>query len=370
VAVGQGALEGVVSTFWQGRRVLVTGHTGFKGGWLSLWLQRLGAEVTGFALEPPTKPSFFEIAGLGRLVDSHFGDVRDLSRLRAVVGSAQPCVVFHLAAQPLVLGGYSDPVGTYDTNVMGTVNLLQALRDTSHVRAVINVTTDKVYENKDDGVAFSESDPLGSVEPYGSSKACSELVTRAMGRAFFDPQRYAEHGVVIATARAGNVIGGGDWGANRLLPDMIRSFAAGEPVLIRRPEATRPWQHVLDPLHGYVLLAERLLQDGPQFGGGWNFGPEVAGSMPVSWVVERCVQHWGDSARWERDAAAYPAEAGLLQLDCSQAREKLGWQPRHSLETALALTIRWYKDVLLGQADALKLSSDQIEDYCRLVTNR
>jgi len=351
----------MVTEFWRDTRVFLTGHTGFKGGWLALCLHRLGAQVTGYALEPPTRPSLFELAGVGGLVDSRIGDIRDLASLTAALKSARPEVVLHLAAQPLVLGGYSDPVGTYDTNVMGTVNLLQAIRSVDSVRAVVNVTTDKCYENDDSGRPFVESDPMGGVEPYGSSKACSELVTRAMTHSFYDPSRHAEHGVAIATARAGNVVGGGDWGENRLLPDMMRAFAAGEPVLIRRPASTRPWQHVLDPLRGYLLLAQALVENGPAYGGGWNFGPEVAGARPVSWVVERCVGLWGTGASWRQDANPHPAEAELLQLNCSRARDMLGWRQCLSLDRTLELTVEWYRRVTMEDADAAQHCYAQIE---------
>lgn len=356
-------MEGVVSEFWNNRRVFLTGHTGFKGSWLALGLHRLGARVTGYSLDPPTRPSLFDLAGVGRLVDSRLGDVRDLVALTAALESAKPEVVLHLAAQPLVMGGYSDPVGTYDTNVMGTVNLLHAIRSVGTVRAVVNVTTDKCYANDDRGHAFVESDPLGGVEPYGSSKACSELVTRAMAQSFFDPARHAEHGVAIATARAGNVVGGGDWGENRLLPDMMRAFAAGEQVQIRRPASTRPWQHVLDPLDGYLMLARRLVESGPRYGGGWNFGPGIEGAQPVSWVVERCVRLWGGGASWRQDATTHPAEANLLQLDCSRASALLGWQPRLSLERTLEMTVDWYRQVLANGADAAALCVAQIDEF-------
>ena len=355
-------MEGLVSDFWRGRRVLVTGHTGFKGGWLCIWLRRLGAVVTGYALPPPTEPNLFEVARIGEVVESRNGDVRDLAALARVLSDSRAEIVFHLAAQPLVLGGYSDPVGTFDTNVMGTVNLLQAIRSAPCVRAVVNVTTDKCYENDDGGRAFRESDPLGGVEPYGSSKACSELVTRAFGRAFFDPASYADHRVAIATARAGNVIGGGDWGENRLLPDIVRSFQARRAVLIRRPTAVRPWQHVLEPLSGYLRLGRRLIETGPACGGGWNFGPAATESRPVSWVAEQCVRLWGGSAQWQRDPAEYPPEAGRLQLDCSKARESLGWEPRLSLERALEMTIGWYRDAANG-ADARRLCEEQIAEF-------
>jgi CDP-glucose 4,6-dehydratase len=355
-------MEGLVSRFWGDRRVLVTGHTGFKGGWLCIWLRRLGAIVTGYSLPPPTEPSLFDLANVARLVDSRTGDVRDLKALTRVLLDSRPEVVFHLAAQPLVLGGFSDPVGTIDTNVMGIVNLLQAVRSAPSVRAVVNVTTDKCYANDDRGVPFREDDPLGGVEPYGASKACAEIVTQAFCQSFFDPGRYREHGVAIATARAGNVVGGGDWGENRLIPDIVRGFSARRPVLLRRPDATRPWQFVLEPLSGYLRLAQRLFEVGSAFNGGWNFGPYAECSRPVSWIAEQCVHLWGGDARWLRDEACHPPEARLLQLDCSKARTLLGWEPRLSLERTLEMTIGWYHSAARG-IDALLLCEKQIAEF-------
>jgi CDP-glucose 4,6-dehydratase len=355
-------VEGVVSGFWRKRRVLVTGHTGFKGGWLCLWLHRMGAHVTGYALPPPTQPNLFDLARIGQFVDSRIGDVRDLEAVTGTLVDSKAEIVFHLAAQPLVLGGYSDPVGTFATNLMGTVNLLQAVRSAPDVRAVVNVTTDKCYRNDDSGTAFREADPLGGSEPYGTSKACSELATQAFTSSFFDPRGYSDHGVAIATARAGNVIGGGDWGENRLLPDIVRSFATDRPVMIRRPDATRPWQHVLEPLNGYLRLARRLTEAGAMYNGAWNFGPAAESERPVSWVVDRCAALWGSGARWERDGSIHPPEARMLQLDCAKARTALGWVPRTSLDAALEMTISWYRGVANG-ADARQLCEAQIAAY-------
>ena len=348
--------------FWRNRRVLVTGHTGFKGGWLCLWLHRMGAHVTGYALPPPTNPSLFGLAKIGQVVDSRIGDVRDLEAVARVVVDSKAEVVLHLAAQPLVMGGYSDPVGTFATNLMGTVNLLQAIRSAPDVRAVVNVTTDKCYKNDDFGTAFRESDPLGGSEPYGTSKACSELATQAFASSFFDPRGYSDHPVAIATARAGNVIGGGDWGENRLLPDIVRSFENNRSVMIRRPDATRPWQHVLEPLSGYLRLARRLAETGAAYNGAWNFGPDAVSEKPVSWVVDRCAALWGAGAHWERDGSTHPPEARMLQLDCTKARTALGWEPRISLDDALEMTISWYRDVA-GGADARQLCEAQIAAY-------
>jgi CDP-glucose 4,6-dehydratase len=304
----------------------------------------------------------FDLAGIGRLVDSRIGDVRDLDALTAAVVDSKAEIVLHLAAQPLVLGGYSDPVGTFATNLMGTVNLLQAVRSAPDVRAVVNVTTDKCYRNQDDGIAFRESDPLGGSEPYGTSKACAELATEAFTNSFFHPERYPYHRVAIGTARAGNVIGGGDWGENRLLPDIVTSFKASRPVLIRRPDAIRPWQHVLEPLSGYLTLARRLTEAGTAYGGAWNFGPAPDGAKPVSWVVDRCAALWGSGASWARDISTHPPEARQLQLDCSKARTALCWAPRKSLDSALEMTVSWYLSLSNG-ADARELCEAQIVAY-------
>lgn len=355
-------MEGVVSDFWCKRQVLVTGHTGFKGGWLCLWLHRMGAHVTGYALQPPTQPNLFDLARIRQVVDSRIGDVRDLEGVTSTLVDSKAQVVFHLAAQPLVLKGYSDPVGTFETNLMGTVNLLQAVRSAPDVRAFVNITTDKCYKNGDSGIPFRESDVLGGSEPYGTSKACSELATEAFTRSFFDPGRYSDHGVGIATARAGNVIGGGDWGENRLLPDIVRSFESRRPVMIRWPNATRPWQHVLEPLGAYMRLAQKLTEDGAVYNGAWNFGPALESEKPVSWVVDRCAALWGSSARWECGGSNHPPEARTLQLDCGKARTVLGWVPRISLDAALEMTISWYRGVANG-ADARHLCEAQIAAY-------
>lgn len=370
MGLGQGAVAGVGLTmgvnpdFWRGRRVFLTGHTGFKGGWLALWLQRMGAQVTGYALRPPTNPSLFEVARVGEGMHSHIGDIRDAAALRAAMQAAAPEVVLHLAAQPLVRASYDDPVGTYATNVMGTVHLLEAVRATPGVRAVVNVTTDKCYENREWIWPYRESDPMGGYDPYSNSKGCAELVTAAYRSSFFNPERAGEHGVAIATARAGNVIGGGDWAVDRLLPDIIAAFEAGQPVVIRSPHAIRPWQHVLEPLSGYLMLAERLHADGAMWGEGWNFGPRLEDARPVSDIVARMTHTWGNGANWRLSEGDHPHEATFLKLDIAKATERLGWQPRLRLQQALDLTVEWAQRRAAGE-DMRVVCEEQIAHYCR-----
>lgn len=358
------ALEGLAvnPTFWLGRRVLVTGHTGFKGGWLCLWLQRLGASVTGYALDPPTQPSLFEAARVGEGMNSILGNIRDYDAVWAMVREYRPEVVFHLAAQPLVVQSYQQPVVTYATNVLGTVHLLEAVRQVGGVRAVVNITSDKCYANREWVWGYRENDPMGGDDPYSSSKGCAELVTAAYRASFFAPTDYARHGVALASARAGNVIGGGDWAEDRLMPDIIRAFQAGHPVTIRHPDAVRPWQHVLEPLSGYLLLAERLWTEGPVYAEGWNFGPREEDAQPVHWLVERLAALWGEGAGWRQDGDPHPHEANYLKLDCAKAHEQLGWRPRWNLERALAETVAWYRAHQAGE-DLQAVTLAQIESY-------
>jgi CDP-glucose 4,6-dehydratase len=351
-----------MSAFWRGRRVFVTGHTGFKGGWLSLWLRRLGAEVTGYALEPPTQPSLFEVARVGDGMASVIGDLLDLDRLRSALADARPEVVFHLAAQPLVHAGYSRPVETYRTNLLGTVHVLEAVRLGQGVKAMVNVTTDKCYENQESAAGYREHDRLGGFDPYSNSKACSELATAAYRDAFFGADRYAEHGVAMATARAGNVIGGGDWGADRLVPDVLRGIAGGAPVLIRRPDAVRPWQHVLEPLSGYLRLAERVHEQGPAFAEAWNFGPRDEDAMPVRRLVAELARLWGPQAQWALDPQVHPHETQLLKLDCSKAAQRLQWRPRLGLPVALEWIVEWHRAHARGD-DMRPLCFEHIERF-------
>lgn len=355
-------LDTTAASFWKGKSVFLTGHTGFKGGWLSIWLHSLGARVTGYALAPPTEPSLFQLAGVDRFVSSIIGDIRNSEHLQQALNAAEPEIVIHMAAQPLVRESYLTPVDTYSINVMGTVNLLEAVRKCPTVRAVVNVTTDKCYENQELYHPFREDEPLGGYDPYSSSKACSELLTAAWRSSYFNPHEYPRHKVAIATARAGNVIGGGDWASDRLIPDCIRALLGNEPVLIRNPRAIRPWQHVLEPLSGYLALAQRLYEQGCDYDGGWNFGPADDDARPVEWVVRRLCEKWGDNSRYDVDAGDHPHEARYLRLDITRANNLLGWHPRWNLEQALDATLDWVRDCRSGRDLAAKCLS-QIDIY-------
>lgn len=350
--------------FWKGKRVLLTGHTGFKGSWLSLWLQSMGAQVVGYALAPPTKPSLFEVASVGKEMTSIIGDIRDLEHVRKVFAQHQPEIVIHMAAQPLVRYSYIEPVETYSTNVMGTVNLLEAVRGTGSVKVVVNVTSDKCYENREWVWGYRENEAMGGYDPYSNSKGCAELVTAAYRNSYFHPEKYQEHGVALATGRAGNVIGGGDWAGDRLIPDIMRAISQGQPVNIRNPHAIRPWQHVLEPLSGYMLLAQKLYEQGATFAEAWNFGPNDADARPVQWIVERLTQAWGEGASWILDSGDHPHEAHYLKLDCSKAGTRLDWHPRWHLEDALGAIIEWQKNYQRG-ADMQAVTLEQIEIYSK-----
>jgi len=349
-------------SFWNGKSVFITGHTGFKGAWLSIWLHALGASVTGYALEPPTEPNLYSLAGVASITSSIIGDIRDTDNLRHSILAAEPEIVFHLAAQSLVRESYLSPVDTYSTNVMGTVNLLEAVRSCRTVRAVVNVTTDKCYENREFNKPFKEEEPLGGFDPYSSSKACSEIVTAAWRSSYFNPAEYMNHQVAVATARAGNVVGGGDWAKDRLVPDCINALMAAETVLIRNPHAIRPWQHVLEPLSGYLLLAQKLYEDGPKYTEGWNFGPSKEDARTVEWIVQRLCELWGRGAGYEIDSGYHLHEAKYLRLDCTKAAERLGWHPRWNLDKALNSILEWVA-VYCSSGDIKKCCLEQIELY-------
>lgn len=350
--------------FWVGKRVLVTGHTGFKGAWLSLWLHRLGAQVTGFSLGEVTTPSLFAAASVGDLVDSEMGDVRQADAVAATMSDAAPEVVFHLAAQALVPESYRDPVATYATNVMGTAHVLEAVRGCDAVRAVIIVTSDKCYENREWVWGYREIDPMGGHDPYSSSKGCTELLAAAWRRSYFGTEADG-HSAVVATARAGNVVGGGDWAANRLIPDCIRAAQAGEELVIRYPQAVRPWQFVLEPLRGYLQLAEQCLTGGEAFGEAWNFGPRADDARTVEWLVERYAQLSGGGLRFCVDANPNPHESHFLGLDCAKAAARLGWRPCMEVEETLAWTASWYDAFAEGRS-MQEVTLSQIGDYERL----
>lgn len=352
---------GLNRSFWEGRRVLVTGHTGFKGAWLLVMLQELGAETYGFSLNAPTSPSLFDLLQLQNACVHRTGDVRDLEALDATMAEARPEVVVHMAAQSLVRASYDNPVETYAVNLMGTVNVLDACRRAPTLKAAVMVTTDKCYENYGWTWGYRENDRFGGADPYSNSKAACELAIDAYRRSFFNPANYAAHGIGLASARAGNVIGGGDFAADRLVPDAMRAFMAGELLQIRNPLSVRPWQHVLEPLHGYLLLAERLHGD-VRFAEGWNFGPQTDESTSVRDVADRLVAQWDAGAAWTQDPAEHPHEAQTLKLDSTKARIELGWTPRLGLENSLRLTVDWYK-ALNQRIDLLRVTREQVCSY-------
>jgi CDP-glucose 4,6-dehydratase len=363
----------VPETIWRGKRVFLTGHTGFKGGWMALWLASKGAIVRGYALDPCTQPNLFTEAKVGSVLEDLRGDIRNSSTLDPALRDFAPEVVFHMAAQPLVRYSYEDPIGTFETNVIGTARVLDAVRRTPSVRAVVSVTTDKCYENKEWLWGYRETDPLGGYDPYSSSKACAEIVSAAYRQSYFPIGQIAQHRCGIATARAGNVIGGGDWSTDRLIPDLIRGFLAGEPVRIRRPHAIRPWQHVLEPVLGYIQLAEHLLNPDPvqaaRYATAFNFGPSDDDAQTVGWIVDRLTSSWGDNARWILDEDPGAHEAGYLKLDASRARAELAWHPRLQLQTALHWLVDWYKAWQSG-AGMHRFTLDQIAAYEKLSSTR
>lgn len=356
-------MAGMMNTeFWNKRPVFLTGHTGFKGTWMSLWLQQMGAELTGYALAPDTTPSMFEVVEADQGMNSIIGDVRDLEAVKAAMQAAEPEVVIHMAAQPLVRDSYNIPVETFDTNVMGTVNVLEACRSCPSVRSVVVVTTDKCYENREWVWGYREDEPMGGHDPYSASKGCTELVSAAYRKSFFATGQ-GMHPAQLATARAGNVIGGGDWARDRLIPDIVRAFSQSDNVIIRSPNAVRPWQHVLEPVGAYLLLAEKLYNDGEPFAQAWNIGPVSSDAQPVSWIMQRMVDAWGDGAAWQLDNSTQPHEAQALNLDISKAQKYLGWQPTLSLAQAIDWLVQWYRAYYEKQQDMRELTLKQISKF-------
>ncbi len=350
----------VDSAFWKDKKVFLTGHTGFKGSWLSLWLQLMGANVKGYSLEPPTTPALFNEACVAKGMQSQVGDIRDAETLRASMTGFNPDIVIHMAAQPLVRLSYREPIETYSTNVMGSLQVLEAARQCTNLRVIVNVTTDKCYENHEWEWGYRENEPMGGHDPYSNSKGCVELITSAYRNSFFNnPQ-----GAALASARAGNVIGGGDWAEDRLIPDILRAFSSNQPVVIRNPKATRPWQHVLEPLSGYLVLAQNLWTGGSKYAEGWNFGPKDEDARPVEWILNRMVETWGPDASWRLDSDPQPHEARYLKLDISKARSRLSWSPSWNLETALVRIVNWHR-AWLAHENIHSVCIDEISAYVR-----
>lgn len=354
-------------SFWNGKRVFVTGHTGFKGSWMCLWLQQMGAIVCGYSLSAPTEPSLFINAAVAKDMTSLEGDIRDYKDLYQAINNFKPEIIFHMAAQPLVRLSYDEPVDTYSTNVMGTVHLLEAVRHIGGIRAVINITSDKCYENKEWLWGYRENEPMGGYDPYSNSKGCAELVTAAYRSSYFNINSYSQHGTGVATVRAGNVIGGGDWAQDRLIPDILRAFEKSEAVTVRNPHAIRPWQHVLEPLSGYLLLAQNLYFDGVKYSEGWNFGPNEADATSVGDIVELMVSLWGEDAKWILDDQGHPHEAHYLKLDCSKAKMLLNWVPCWNLDETLERIVLWHK-AWLNNANMHEYCIREINSYMNKTT--
>jgi len=353
--------KGKVDTnFWKGKKVFLTGHTGFKGSWLSLWLQNMGALIKGYSLDVNTKPALFTEANVAAEMESEIGDIRNLEQLTESMVSFSPDILIHMAAQPLVRLSYQEPVDTYTTNVIGTVNVLEAARKCTNLKAILSVTTDKCYENMERERGYRENEPMGGHDPYSSSKGCAELVTSAYKRSFFSSENTAS----LASARAGNVIGGGDWAEDRLIPDILRAFEKSESVVIRNPLSTRPWQHVLEPLSGYLVLAQELFLNGDEFAEGWNFGPKDEDCKPVSWILDEMVNNWGNNSSWSLDKNNNPHEAGFLKLDCSKASSRLKWKPKWNLQLTLNSIVDWHQ-VYIDGGDLKKQCLKEINTYSK-----
>ena len=346
------------SKFWQGKRVFLTGHSGFKGSWLSLWLFSLGAEVKGYSLNPPTSPSLFNEAKIDSIIESCVGDIRDQDTLYKSMVSFNPDILIHMAAQSLVRYSYDEPIETYEVNVIGTAKVLEVARSCSNLKAIVNITTDKCYENDDRAAGYKENDSMGGYDPYSSSKGCAELVTSSYRRSFLQGQ-----GIGLASVRAGNVIGGGDWADDRLIPDILKSFENGSSVIVRNPQATRPWQHVLEPLSGYLVLVQKLYQNPKEYAEGWNFGPNEQDVKPVDWILDKMIAKWPNSS-WELDISSSPHEAGFLKLDISKAKSKLGWNPLWSLSYTLEKIVNWHQ-AWLNEEDMQTVCLEEIEEYTK-----
>ena len=359
---------GINQVFWKGKKVLITGHTGFKGAWLSLWLQDLGAKVIGISLDSPTTPSLYEQANVAKGMISLRQDIRDGEAIKKLFQQHKPEIVFHLAAQPLVRYSYQNPVETYEINVMGTLHVLEGIRSVDSVRSAVMITTDKCYQNKEWVWGYRETDTLGGHDPYSSSKGAAELLISSYRNSYFPQDKYSEHKTAIASARAGNVIGGGDWAEDRLIPDIIKAFKNNENVIIRNPKSTRPWQHVLEPLSGYLKLAEQLEKNGDQYAEAWNFGPAEIDARPVQWIVEKMAKLWGENANWINDKSEHPHEANYLKLDCSKAHMKLNWYPRWDLSETLLRIVEWHK-LKDAHNNYRKLCLTQINDYMKDMNN-
>jgi CDP-glucose 4,6-dehydratase len=346
-----------VSNFWKNKKVFLTGHTGFKGSWMAIWLSHLGAEVKGYSLEPPTNPSLFVEAKVKSLIESEINDIRDYTKLSLSIKNFSPDIIIHMAAQPLVRASYKNPLETYETNVMGTANILHAAIESRTIKAIVNITTDKCYENREIDIAYKENDPMGGFDPYSSSKGCAELVTSAYRESFLKNKN-----IGIASVRAGNVIGGGDWAEDRLIPDILKAFESNKSVVIRNPQATRPWQHVLEPLSGYLMLAEKLYNSPSKFSEGWNFGPNYQDVKPVGSILEYMTKLWPGSS-WQLDKSENPHEANLLKLDISKAKSKLQWKPVWSLETALNKIVKWHTSWIAQASSTQELCIKEINQY-------
>ena len=351
--------------FWNKKKVFLTGHTGFKGSWLSLWLQKLNAEVIGFSKDIPTNPSLFELANIEDGMNSIIGNICDYNKLEKSIKEHQPEIVIHMAAQAILRESYNNPIETYATNVMGTVNLLETIRKIGSVKVILNVTTDKCYEPNKSSEGYVETDRLGGYDPYSNSKACSELLTSSFRNSFFNPKEHHKHGISLASCRAGNVIGGGDWGKDRLIPDIMRGILNNEIIRIRNPSSTRPWQYVLDPLNGYLTLAEKLWSFGSKFSEGWNFGPQEKNEKSVKWIVEKLTYQWSKNIKWDIDNSVNPHEENYLRLNCKKANSKLGWMPKLNLEQGLEWTIKWYKEYQQNN-NMKEITEHQIEEFQNL----